>query len=428
LQPSDFGVIAIATVVMTFFNLLTDVGISSAVVQKKELTENDFNHIFSFTVYMGILLCALFFIASWPISSFYDNEDISSICKWMSLLLFLSCAKIVPFGLLMRNKEFKYQSFVVLSASIIGGVLACIAAYWGMGAYSLLFSFITTGILTFIFFYIKYPVHFYWHPDINPLKHIFSYSAYVFLFNFVNYFSRDSDKLLIGRYIGMADLGQYQKSYALMMMPAQNISDVITPVLHPIFSEFQNNIHFIKEKYFKFLHIVSYISFTLCVFLYFVSSEAILIVYGDNWTPAIRPFQILSLTISTQMLLSSSGSIFQAVNATKQFFIAGCLCALYMLTAFVISIYFWGTIEAVAWGFLVAQLLNTFSSFSILFRSLKASWGDFIPIIIRPLSFGVIIAIAFIFLPNFQEYGLFYYKSDRVCSFVINTNGVILRI
>lgn len=414
LQPSDFGVIAIATVAMTFFNLLTDVGISSAVVQKKELTEYDFNHIFSFTIYAGLLLCILFFIASWPISHFYSNDELSSICKWMSLLLFLSCAKIVPFGLLMRNKEFKYQSFVVLSASIIGGVLACIAAYCGMRAYSLLFSFITNSILTFVFFYIKYPVRFHWRFDITPLKHIFSYSAYVFLFNFVNYFSRDSDKLLIGRYIGLSDLGQYQKSYNLMMMPAQNISDVITPVLHPIFSEYQNNIPFIKEKYFKFLQIVSYISFTLSVFLYFVSSEAILIVYGDNWVPAIRPFQILSLTISTQMLLSSSGSVFQAVNATKLFFIAGCLCALYMLLGFAFSIIFWGTIEAVAWGFFIAQLLNTISSFSILFRPLKASWGEFFPIIIRPLLFGVIIAVVFVCLPDIQKLGLifsFIYKA-----------------
>lgn len=396
LLPEDFGVVAIASIIIAFFGLLSDVGISSAIVQKKELNSDDFNHIFSFTIYLGVLLGGAFFCMARPISILYDNQLLLTVCQIMSLLLFLACSQIVPSGLLMRNKEFKYKSFSTLFTNVIGGIIACIAAYWGLGVYSLILASLIPSVIIFILFYNKHPLKFYLKFSIKPIKHIFSYSIYVFLFNVVNYFSRNLDKLLVGKYISMADLGQYQKSYQLMMMPLNNISDVITPVLHPVFSDYQNDLSFIKQKYFKFLHLVAYISFPLSVFLYYIASEAILIVYGDKWGPAVRPFQILSLTVSTQMLLSSTGSIYQAINATKPFFIAGCLCALFMVSGFAFSIHGWGTIVAISWGFFFAHLLNVLSSFWILGYILKANIEEFMMIIMRPILFSIIIAVVFI--------------------------------
>ncbi len=400
LPPSDFGIIAIATVVMAFFNLLSDIGISPAIVQRKELNQSDFNYIFTFTVYVGIVLSVVFFVCSWPISLFYDDKQLLPICQLMSLLLFLSCIRIVPFGLLMRNKEFKYQAFTTLFSNMTGGIIACITAYIGFGVYSLVISFFIPSLLTFISFFVKHPVRFKLNLNINPLKKIFSYSIYVFLFNLVNYFSRNLDKLLVGKYVSLSDLGQYQKSYQLMMMPLNSISDIVTPVLHPIFSEYQSDVQFIKEKYFKFLNFVSYISFPLSAFLFFVSREAILVVYGDNWIPAIKPFQILSLTVCSQMLLSSAGAIFQAVNSTRLFFAAGCFCTFYMLSGFIIAIYLECTIDAVAWGFLCAQIFNFVTSFFLLNRALKSSFFGFLKILITPFIIGIVLFVFFYIIDN----------------------------
>ncbi len=391
LPPSDFGVIAIATVIMTFFNLLSDIGISPAIVQRKDLVTSDYNNIFSFTIYLGFILASVFFISSWPISTFYDNQVLRPICQIMSLILFFSCARIVPFGLLLKNKRFKYQSFTTLISNSIGGVIACIAAYWGLGVYSLVLSFLIPSLLIFISYYHVYRLNFSFKFHTEPLKKIFSYSIYVFLFNLINYFSRNLDKLMIGKFISLSDLGQYQKSYNLMMMPLNSISDIITPVLHPIFSDYQNDVLYVKEKYFKLLHFISYLSFPLTVFLFFVAREAILIVYGNAWVPAIKPFQILSLTVCSQMLLSSTGAIYQAVNATRRFFAAGCINSFVMVISFCVSISIWGTIEAVAWGFVVAHFLNTVISFWMLCNKLRAGMFEFINMIARPVFFSLIL-------------------------------------
>jgi O-antigen/teichoic acid export membrane protein len=155
------------------------------------------------------------------------------------------------------------------------------------------------------------------------LRQIFSYSAYQFLFNIINYFSRNLDKLLIGKYMGMSPLGYYEKSYRLMMLPLQNITQVITPVMHPIFSDYQNDLERLASGYERIVRFLAFIGLPLSVLLYFTASEVTLIIFGDQWIPSIPIFQILTLSVGIQIILSSSGSIFQAAGDTKSLFVCG---------------------------------------------------------------------------------------------------------
>lgn len=121
LSPDDFGVVAIATVIIAFFNLFTDMGISPAIVQHKSLTKEELSDIFSFTVWTGIGISILFFAASWLIADYYKSEILRTLCQLLSVNLFFASANIVPGALFYRNKEFKFiavRSFII---QIAGG-------------------------------------------------------------------------------------------------------------------------------------------------------------------------------------------------------------------------------------------------------------------------------------------------------------------
>ena len=176
-----------------------------------------------------------------------------------------------------------------------------------------------------------------------------------------------------------------------MQMPLQTITFVITPVLHPIFSEYQNNFNFIADKYLKLINKLSIISFPLSVLLFFLSKELVLIIFGSQWQLAVPPFKILALTVALQMLTSTSGSIFQAVNATKQYFMSGCFCALFMITSFFFAITFYGTISSVAWAFFFAQIANTIQCFWILFKILNINMKNLAEAIYKPFLLGFLL-------------------------------------
>ena len=226
-------------------------------------------------------------------------------------------ANIVPNALLFKNKEFKFIAYRSLTIQFIGGSIAISAAIAGAGLYALVINPIFSSILLFIISYRKNPQKLQYTFGLDSVQKIFSFSAYQFLFNVINYFSRNLDKLLIGKYMNMNALGYYEKSYRLMMLPLQNITHVISPVMHPIFSGFQDDLHKLADSYEKVIHILAFIGLPLSALLWFSAREITLILFGDQWMPSVPVFQILSISVGIQIILSTSGSIFQAPTTLK---------------------------------------------------------------------------------------------------------------
>ena len=135
------------------------------------------------------------------------------------------------------------------------------------------------------------------------------------MFNFINYFSRNADNILIGKFFSSSALGYYDKSYRLMMVPVQNLTHVITPVLMPVLSKFQDDKRMVVDAYSKVTKLLATIGFPLSVFLYFSASEIIYILYGAQWEQSIPIFKLLALTVGIQVVLSSTGSIFKPLIA-----------------------------------------------------------------------------------------------------------------
>lgn len=397
LSPADFGVIAVATVIIAFFNILSDIGIGPAIIQNKELTRYDLEHIFSFTIYIGIFLSIIFFLCSWSIANYYNNCELIPICQYLSLSVLFYCWNIVPLNLQYKHKRFKFTAFVALFAQIIAGVFAIVGAYREMGVYALVVVPIISSFILFCSYYWHEQLHFFVRINVGALQKIMTFSTYQFLFNLINFFSRNLDKLLIGRFIGMSSLGYYEKSYRLMLLPLQNITFVVTPVMQPVFSSLQNNLYELADNYKKVLRFLAYISFPLSALLFFNARELILIFFGSQWEMAISPFQILTLSVSMQILTSTAGSIYQSANATKELFISGCWCAFFMVTSFCITIFCWGNIEAVAYGFLVAQIANTIQCFYLLFRTLNYPIINILKVLVKPFLIGFIL-FAFLFV------------------------------
>lgn len=368
LSPDDFGIVAIATVIIAFFNIFTDMGVSPAIVQHKTLTKQELSDIFSFTVWTGIGISVLFFAASWLIADYYDSEILRTLCQLLSINLFFASATIVPGALFYLNKEFKFiaiRSFVI---QLMAGVGSIIAALSGAGLYALIINPILSSILIFIISYQRYPQRLRFTLGIGVLRKIFSYSVYQFLFNVINYFSRNLDKLLIGKYMSLSDLGYYEKSYRLMMLPLQNITQVITPVMHPIFSDFQNDKTKLVTSYERIIRFLSFIGLPLSVLLFFTAREVTLIIFGDQWLPSVPVFQILSLSVGIQIILSSSGSIFQAAGDTRSLFVCGLFSAILNVAGMLLGIFYFGTLTAVATCIVITFTINFIQCYWQMYR------------------------------------------------------------
>ena len=365
LTPEDYGIVAVTVVFTTFFSLLSDLGMGAGIIQNKELDREDIGHIFAFSFRLALVLAGAFALFSFPMSYFYDNPVYIPVGMLLAVSLFFNTMNVVPNALLLKKKEFKSVAFRILFACIVSGIVGIVLACIGLKYYALVIQSIVNSAFIFGWNYLSTRPPMARKVKRESLDKIRSYSGFLFGFNIINYFARNTDNLLIGRVMGPAQLGHYDKAYKLMLYPVNNLTHVITPVLHPILSEHQTNKVYIYDKYRQVVKVLSLLGAFITPFCWFASNEIIRILYGTQWLAAIPCLKWMSLAMWAQMILSSAGTIFQSLGDTKRLFMSGSINAV-LVVALIVAGLLEGSITAVARNVAMAYNIQFVATFYIL--------------------------------------------------------------
>lgn len=317
LNPADFGILAIATVFINFLNLITDFGFGAAIIQSETLVKKDLESIFSLTLYIGLFAAFILFLLAYPIGNYYNDGSVASVVRLLSINVVFASLNIVPNALLLKAKKFKLVAVRTLGLQIICGCIGISLAYIGLGLYALVIQSILSTAGIFVFNYNQNKIRFFNKVYVASIKKIINFSAFQFAGSVMNFITKSIDKPLVGKYLSLASLGYYEKSYRLMQMPVDNLSYVFTPVMQPMFREFQHDLRIMFQKYKKILKTLAIVGFPLSALLYFSAYDLIHLFYGGKWDLAVTPFRYLSLSVGFMVLMSSSGPIYQASNKVK---------------------------------------------------------------------------------------------------------------
>jgi PST family polysaccharide transporter len=403
LTPSDFGVVAVITVFVVFFQILSSAGIGPAIIQEDSLDQQETATIFNLTILIGLAISLGFFALGPVLASIYKDAVYVKIARLLSLSLFFNTLNIVPQALLRKRRRFGLHGFCVISAHILAGVLAVFLAFTGASYFALVYRAIASAFFSFAFcaFAARLPLMAVF--SLAVLKRIARYSTYQFMFNFINYFSRNLDKLLIGRFMGPAALGYYEKSYRLMMLPLQSFTYALSPVLHPVLSGIKTDLPSMFRAYLQISRLLALIGFPLSVFLAFSAKEIVLIVFGTQWGPSVPVFEILSLSVGIQMVLSSTGSVFQAAGRTDLLFLSGFLSAITMVGGTIVGIIL-DSMEFLATALVLAFAFNFVQGhYFLIRRALNGSQRTFYKRILSPFITGLGIAVVLFLTQSFLK-------------------------
>ncbi|AXY25305.1 flippase [Suicoccus acidiformans] len=399
LAPDEFGIIAVVNVFLVFFQLLSDFGIGPAIIQRKDIDDNEVNQIFSFSVYFSLFLTLVFTLLAYPISRFYRNPELVSVVPVMSLALLFNSLCMVPQNLLLKEKHFKLVNMVQIIGSATNGLVSVLLAFRGFSYYSIILGNISRAFFQWFFYMYHTRLKFYFRFSVAPLKKIYKFARNQFGFNVINYFSRNLDSILIGRYMSAGQLGYYDKAYQLSLYPNTIFTSVITSAIQPIFSEFQDNLKAIKDGYLNIAKALANFGVPLTVFLWFTSEDIILFLYGDQWQPSVLAFKILSLSVWIQMLQSSTGAFFQSANRTDLLLTSGILSTLLNIIAIVIGISR-GSIYWVAIMIVISFSMNFLqTNYLLLNKTFGGSLLEAFKVLVKPTIMGIVTLFFLILLP-----------------------------
>jgi PST family polysaccharide transporter len=404
LSPAEFGIVGIVTVFITFFNILSDIGLGSAIIQKQDFTNKDFSDIFKVSVLISVVLAIAFALLSYAIAAFYGDKIYIPISQLLAVQVFFSALSIVPKNMLIKTQAFKTIGLIDVGSAFLTGSLAIILAYQNFSFYSIVWRSIAYSVLVFGLYFANSGLKIQPGISFSGIRGVAKYSSYQFAFNCVNYFSRNLDNILVGKFIGNAGLGLYNQAYQLMMYPVSNLTHVITPVIHPILAKYQHHKTVIFQEYIKIVRILAILGLPISVFIYFSSPEIIHIFLGEQWTEVVPILRILSISIWIQMIMSSSGSIYQAAGRTDLLFTAGLLCGAIMVGSILFGVLYFKSLEQTAILLVIAFYLNFAVIFYVLINTvLQQSVFKFYTMLARQIPSVIVLILAYLAEQNLAK-------------------------
>lgn len=394
LTPEDYGITAIIGVFTTFFSLLSDMGIGNGIVQNKDLDKNDLRNIFTFTIISGIILAIIFIACGYPISYVYHNKCYLYICPLLSISILANTINTVPKSVLLKEKKFLLIGIRNLVIMAVSMSVAVIFAKLGFKYYALVFQSVIASLAELFWNFSSVPFlpgkkHI--RMSLNKIR---DFSKYVLAYNFMNYYVRNLDNLLIGAFMGNTMLGYYDKSYKLMGYPMQYLTHAITPVFQPILSDYQTDIPYVYQTYLKVTGFLSAAGLFISVACFFMAEEIIVLFFGAQWEIAVPCFRVLSVSLWPQIVYASVGAVFISLNRSDELFKTGCYEAVVMIICILAGLSFKKlTMVAsfVSLGLVIRFFLNYYM---LIKRVMKKSFANFLQAFTGDLITGAIMCMA----------------------------------
>lgn len=355
LLPEQFGIIGMATVFTGFVQVLTELGIGAALVQRKDDELKPEHYHTSF--WTGVVWSALLFVTMTLIvgpfaASFYKEPILKTLIPVISIGILLSPINLVNKAQLTKSMNFKKIARIENSTNIIAGIIAIILAVCGAGVWSLAFNS-TAIILLAIPLYFKATG---WFPRFcwtnSAFKDVFGFGIYTTGTNVVNYAINNVDYLLIGKVLSAQSLGAYTFAFVLTDTFRGRLMSVINNVMYPLYGKKQNEPEALKKYYLKVVNYNSICIYPIMVVLFTLAQPIIENVFGTKWHESIEPLKILSISVMVHMLVNSNTALIRGLGRPGLEMKLQLVKALIFVPTLVLGIYKGGIVGA-AWAVLI---------------------------------------------------------------------------
>ncbi len=340
LAPEDFGLIAMIMVIVSIAQVFTDVGLGSALIQRRRVLAVHYSSVFYFNIFIGAVLTLITFLSAQSIANFYDNQLLLPLTQVISFSFLIN-----SFGSIQSSKlrkELNYQEITKASflASLFSGIVGVVMAYSDYGIWSLV-----SQILLFEIFYVVLIWKFSsWKPILEfshkALVQLWGFGFRMFLAAALNEFFARLDFIVIGKLFPPATLGFFQRAKSLNSMVIQYSSGSLMSVLFPLLSKVQKDLPRFQHIILKGLGLINFVVFLLLGSLYLVSEELIVILFGDKWISSAEYFKIMIMSGFSYPISSLLVSALSSRGNSKDFLQLEILKKVLLIFSFTILFYY----------------------------------------------------------------------------------------
>jgi PST family polysaccharide transporter len=315
LSPSDFGLLATATVVVSFTQLFIDNGLGRALIQYDTASlEFVANTSFWVNLALSLLLYVLLFAAAPWIAVAFNQQALLLIVRVLGLQVILASMATVQQSLLQRNFAFKRILAARLVSAFVPGIVSIFLAWKGYGVWSLVIGALTMSIINSIALWIACP----WRPTFGfawtAVLPILGFGSWTLLEGLGTWFLLWGDNLLVGSFLGVEQLGVYRVACNIALVVFTIVLNPLIVVLYPYLSRLQADPPALRDVFVKLSRLVTALALPLGCGMFLVAPAVIPLIFGNRWTGLGFVLSLISLREGVSWLAGVNPELYRAIG------------------------------------------------------------------------------------------------------------------
>lgn len=298
LTPDDYGLIGIVTIFTLVSQALVNAGFTSALIRKKDATDDDYNTVFIVNLVMSLLLYVIIFIASPAIADFFNRQELVSLVRVASLGIIIGAFALVQHTRLTKRIDFKSLTIISLTASVLSGVVGITLALLGFGVWALVAQQLSLRIIRTLGLWIVNK----WIPLLrfssNSFHELFGFGWKMMVSSVLDTVWKELYQVVVGKYYSPATLGQYTRAKQFSQIFSSNLTSIVQRVTFPVLSNIQDEKERMISAYRRIIKTTMFVTAISMLFLGAVSEPFLYCLIGPKWHEAATYLPLICISAS----------------------------------------------------------------------------------------------------------------------------------
>lgn len=337
LVPEDFGVVAAATVVISFSQVFSDAGLAKALIQRRDRTEESANVVFWLNLLIGAFLTILLIIFAPYIGIFFKDPRISPVVRVLSLQIIFVAFSSVQTALLQKDFKFKRLFWIRAATTFVPAFLAIPLALSGMGYWALVASSLIGQVLLSAILWLQSS----WRPqfrfDRQLTKQLLTFGKWAMFSGVLGWFYGWMDAIVVGHYLGAHDMGLYRTGNIFVTTMLGLLFAPLLPVLYSLFSA-QQDVNKVAGTLLIVVRSITLISIPVAALMVVFHQEIETLLFSQQWEGIGIAIALLAATHGIAWVVGANGEAYRAIGKPHLETLAMALSLLVYLCGYLISV------------------------------------------------------------------------------------------
>lgn len=317
LSPSDYGQVAALTILIGLAELFWMLGVGQAIVQKKDLSEEDITTGNTLNILFGLVVFMIINIFATTLVKVFSISDVTML-RVYSIVFILNSFSGLSQSLSQKKCKFKRISIIRSFSTFIYGIAAITLAFLSLGAWSLIYANIIQTLFITILFIIFEPIPLRFAIKIVSVKKLLYFGGGFTIARFFNYLATRGDSFVVNKMMGKSELGILSRAQQLLMYPVSLVGETLDQVLFPLLSKSKDDYEKLRRVFLNGTSIVSLITAPISIVAFFRAEELIVFFLGSNWLETVWPFKMLIVGLFFRTGYKLSESLLRAMGKVYQ--------------------------------------------------------------------------------------------------------------